>query len=133
MWMESYSVTSSLKPCAPLAIVLALFSLSTFYDPASAAVIQLQHGTATFSQGPFGGGPYTPEMAIDGSFFPGDRGSGTGNGWAIDHFPGDFSTKETAIWQTVPDVGPSLLTFTMYFLHWNPGVQRQLETAPGVN
>jgi hypothetical protein len=32
----------------------------------------------------------------------------------------DFTKNETAVWQTVPNVGPSFLAFTMYFLHWNP-------------
>jgi hypothetical protein len=29
--------------------------------------------------------------------------------------------SETAVFQTVPDLGPSLLTFTMYFNDPNPG------------
>jgi hypothetical protein len=81
--------------------------------------VQLQRGTATFSQGGLDGvGPYSPEMAIDGLF--------DAKGWTIDHFPNDipaneFTMDETAVWQTASDVGPSILTFTMYFLHWNPG------------
>jgi hypothetical protein len=43
-------------------------------------------------------------------------------GWPIDHFPGpqEYTTNETAVWETVSDVGPSLLTFRMYFEVANP-------------
>lgn len=41
------------------------------YALALAMPVQLQKGTATFSQGPFGRGPYSPDMAIDGIFFTG--------------------------------------------------------------
>jgi hypothetical protein len=82
--------------------------------------VGLQKGTATFSQGGLDGvGPYSPEQAIDG-IFNDDRG------WTIDHFPNnipanEFTTDETAVWQTTSDVGPSFLTFSMYFLAFNPG------------
>ena len=86
---------------------------------ATAVPVQLQNGTATFSQGPFGGGPYNPQMAIDGIFYAGTMCCS--NGWTIERFPGDFAANETAVWQTVSDVGPSFFTFTMYFLDPNPG------------
>jgi hypothetical protein len=86
---------------------------------ATAVPVQLQNGTATFSQGPFGGGPYNPQMAIDGIFYTGTMCCS--NGWTIERFPGDFAANETAVWQTVSDVGPSFFTFTMYFLDPNPG------------
>jgi hypothetical protein len=108
-----------------LTFALSLIALLTISVSAIAVPVQLQKGTATFSQGPLGGGPYTPSQAIDGNFSPGNPNLGTGNGWSIDHFPNndawqEFTMNETVVWQTVTDVGPSFLTFTMYFLHWNP-------------
>jgi hypothetical protein len=58
-------------------------------------------------------------MAIDGIFYTGTPCCS--NGWTIDRFPGDFTTNETAVWQTVSNVGPSFLTVTMFFLDPNPG------------
>jgi hypothetical protein len=85
---------------------------------ATATEVQLQNGTATFSQGVLGGGPYSPQMAIDGILYTGTPCCS--NGWTIDHFPNndptqEFTANETAVWQTGSDVGPSLLTFTMSF------------------
>ena len=116
-------MTLSRKLPAALALVLSLIALVTFSVSAVAVPVQLENGTATFSQGPLGGGPYSPEMAIDGIFYTGTLCCS--NGWTIDHFPNndptqEFTTNETAVWQTVPDVGPSFLTFTMYFLDPNP-------------
>jgi hypothetical protein len=119
--MEAKGMRHYLRFSDSLGWVVPFIALVTFSVSAAAVPVQLENATATFSQGPFGGGPYTPAQAIDGSFFPGDPSLGTGNGWAIDRFPGDFTTDETAVWQTVTDVGPGLLTFRMYFLHWNPG------------
>ena len=109
-----------------LTFILPLVALLTVSVSATALPVHLQKGTATFSQGLLGGGPYMPSQAIDGSFSPGSPSLGTGNGWAIDHFPNndpsqEFTADETAVWQTGADVGPSFLTFSMYFLHWNPG------------
>ena len=119
-------MTLSRKLSGSLALVLTLIALFSFSGLAFAVPVQLENGTATFSQGSLGGGPYPPSQSIDGSFSPGSPSLGTGNGWSIDHFPNndpsqEFTRDETAVWQTVPDVGPSILTFTMYFLHWNPG------------
>ena len=114
-WTEVHNVTRSRKISALLTRVLLFIVLATFSVSAAAVPVQLENGTATFSQEPFGGGPYSPEMAIDASFSPGVPSLGIGNGWAIDRFPGDFTTNETAVWQTVPDVGPSFLTFRIHF------------------
>ena len=98
------------------AAVFWLFG-AVFSGLAAATPVQLQNGTATFSQGGEDGvGPYSPEMAIDGIT------SGP-YGWPIDHFPGpqEYTTNETAVWETVSDLGPSLLTFTMQFLANNSG------------
>ena len=114
-WTEVQNMTRSRKVSALLTRVLLFIVLATFSVSAAAVPVQLENGTATFSQGPFGGGPCSPEMAIDESFSPGVPSLGTGNGWAIDRVPGDFTTNETAVWQTIPDVGPSFLTFTMHF------------------
>ncbi len=108
----------SLKLSDSLKWVVPFFALVTFSVSAAAVPVQLENATATFSQGPFGGCPCPPSEAIDGIF------AGTPslpNGWAINRFPGDFSLSETAVFQTVPDLGPSLLTFTMYFNDPNPG------------
>lgn len=100
--------------------VTALWLVGALFSSlAAAAPVELQNGTATFSQGPFGGGPYSPTMAIDGVFYTGTPCCS--NGWTIARFPGDLTTSEVAVWQTGSDVGPGLLTFTMYFLDPNPG------------
>jgi hypothetical protein len=97
---------------------LAVFGISTLWvSSAHAQPVALQNATATFSQGVLGGGPYSPDMAIDGLF--------DDKGWTIDHFPNnnpaeEFTRDETAVFETVSDLGPSILTFTMHFLHWNP-------------
>ena len=117
-------MTLTRKLSAPLAQVLPLIALVTFSVSAAAVTVPLQNGTATFSQGVLGGGPYSPEMAIDGIFFTGTPCCS--NGWTIDRFPNDdptqeFTTSESAVWETLSDIGPSFLTFTMYFLDPNPG------------
>jgi hypothetical protein len=99
--------------------VVALAVLVSLSPLAAAMPVPLMNGTATFSQGPYGGGPYVPDMAIDGIFHTGNPCCS--NGWTIYRIPGDFATDETAVWETVPDLGPGLLTFTMYFLDPNAG------------
>ena len=101
----------------PLEVTLAGFLACCFsFVPAVAigGLVQLQNGTATFSQ-PLGG-LYTPAQAIDGDLFGGD------NGWAIarvDAFNG--TNSETAVWETATELSASNLTFTMYFFDSNPG------------
>ena len=78
------------------------------------ATIELQNGTATFSQ-LINGGPYSPAQAVDGNF-------GDPNGWAIaisQVFDG--TSEQTAVWETATDLAAGDLTFTMHFLHNNPG------------
>jgi hypothetical protein len=104
---------------ASLSFILFLLCVG-FPELARPTPVALQNATATFSQDPLGGCPCPPSEAIDGIF------SGSANGWAIDHFPNndpvqEYTSNETAVWQTVPDVGPSFLTFTMYFQDPNPG------------
>jgi hypothetical protein len=117
--VEAENMTRSLKLSYSLARALPLIALVTFSISAAAVPVQLENATATFSQGGLDGvGPYSPAQAIDGIT------SGP-YGWTIDHFPNndptqEYTTNETAVWQTVPDVGPSLLTFTMYFEVVNP-------------
>jgi hypothetical protein len=86
--------------------------------------VGLENGTGTFSQN-FGGVAYNPNMAIDGIFAT-SYCCGISNGWTIarirDNNQGDqYTTGEAAVWQTMHDVGPSFLKFTMYFLDSNPG------------
>jgi hypothetical protein len=112
-----------LGACAA-AVILGLGASSHAYANAIYGPVQLQQGTATFSQGVLGGGPYSPEMAIDGIFYTDTPCCS--NGWTINHFPNndpsqEFTTDEIAVWETVSDVGPSTLTFKMYFLDPNPG------------
>jgi hypothetical protein len=104
---------------ASLTKVLSLITFSMLPAGVLAAEVELQNGTATFSQGVYGGGPYSPQMAIDGIFYTGTPCCS--NGWTIDRMPGDFTTSEIAVWQTTSDVGPSFLTMTMFFLDPNPG------------
>jgi len=69
-WTEVHNMTRSREISALLTRVLLFIVLATFSVSAAAVPVQLENGTATFSQGPFGGGPYSPEMAIDGELFP---------------------------------------------------------------
>ncbi len=81
---------------------------------ARGAMIDLQNGTATFSQ-LINGGPFSPAQAIDGNF-------GDPNGWAIatsEVFDG--TSNQTAVWETSTDLASGDLMFTMHFLHFNPG------------
>jgi hypothetical protein len=81
---------------------------------AASIPIQLQNGTATFSQLILGG-PYSPDQAIDGLFTD-------PNGWAVatsTTFGG--ATSQTAVWETVTDLAAGNLAITMHFLHANPG------------
>ncbi len=81
---------------------------------AVAVPIQLQNGTATFSQ-LINGGPFSPAQAIDGDF-------GDPNGWAVATSQVfDGAAAQTAVWETAPDVLAGDLTITMHFLHFNPG------------
>jgi hypothetical protein len=80
---------------------------------AESVPIQLQNGTATFSQ-LINGGPFTPDQAVDGNF-------GDGNGWAVgtsQAFGG--ATAQTAVWETVPDLAAGSLSISMHFVHFNP-------------
>jgi hypothetical protein len=78
------------------------------------AMIELQNGTATFSQ-LINGGPYSPAQAVDGNF-------GDPNGWAIATSQVfDGTSEQTAVWETTADLAAGDLTFTMHFLHNNPG------------
>jgi len=93
----------SLKLSNSFGWVVSFITLATFSVGANATPVQLQNGTATLSQGALAGGPYSPDMAIDGIFFTGTPCCS--NGWIIDHFPIDdpakeFTTNETAVWQT---------------------------------
>jgi hypothetical protein len=91
-----------------LACVASLVSVEAVALP-----IQLQNGTATFSQ-LINGGPFSPDQAVDGNF-------GDGNGWAVattQTFGG--ATSQTAVWETVPDLAAGNLTITMHFVHFNP-------------
>jgi hypothetical protein len=94
--------------------LLAITSVIGWAPSAGATPIQLQNGTATFSQLILGG-PYSPEQAIDGNF-------GDPNGWAVGtsvSFGG--ATGQTAVWETATDLAAGDLTITMHFLHANPG------------
>jgi hypothetical protein len=78
------------------------------------AIIELQNGTATFSQ-LINGGPYSPAQAVDGDF-------GDPNGWAIAVSQVlDGTSAQIAVWETATDLAAGDLTFTMHFLHNNPG------------
>src|SRR5262249_33521790 len=103
----------AIKHLANASVLTARYGVNTllllsvvFSGLAVAMPVKLENATATFSQGPFGGCPCPPSQSIDGSFFPGDPSLGTTNGWTIDHFPGDFTTDETAVFETHTDVGP---------------------------
>lgn len=81
---------------------------------AVAVPIQLQNGTATFSQLILGG-PYSPDQAINGNF-------GDPDGWAIGTsttFGG--ATSQTAVWETVQNLAAGDFSVTMHFLHANAG------------
>ncbi|MEM9542400.1 MAG: PEP-CTERM sorting domain-containing protein [Cyanobacteria bacterium P01_E01_bin.42] len=77
---------------------------------ANAVTIQLQNGTATFSQ-QIGGGPFIPNLAVDGDF-------SDLSAWAI--VDGANSTSQTAVWETESNVAAGDLEISMYFLHSNP-------------
>jgi len=80
---------------------------------ARAALIQLQNGTATFSQ-LINGGPFTPAQAVDGNI--------DANGWAIAVSQVvDGTSAQTAVWETDADLAAGNLTLTMHFLQFNPG------------
>jgi hypothetical protein len=88
--------------------------------PAAAVPVQLQNGTATFSQ------PcnniHSPDEAVDGNF--NDIDADGVNGWAIAATcddQTDNATNQTAVWETTTNVTGNGLTFTMYFNHFNPG------------
>jgi hypothetical protein len=87
----------------------------------AATIVQLQEGTATYSQtccGPDILG--SPALAIDGVFS--DIFGQTLNGWAVVQIVDGVETSkaETAVWETASDVGPGPLRFVMFFLHANP-------------
>jgi hypothetical protein len=105
---------------APSLTTIALIGLlgALLSDSVGAEAVKLQNATATFSQGPLGGGPYSPAMATDGIFYTGT--ACCSNGWTIDRLPEDVTASEIAVWQTSQNLGPGSLTFTMYFLDPNP-------------
>jgi hypothetical protein len=85
-------------------------------DPSTAfpEPVALQNGTATFSQ-LIGGGSYTPEEAIDGSF-------ASVNGWAVaTSGTAGGAAAQTAVWETTADLSTDELAITMHFLHDNGG------------
>ena len=93
-----------------LGFVVCIFSLVP--SAARAALIQLQNGTATFSQ-LINGGPFTPAHAVDGL--------NDSNGWAIAVSQvADGTSAQTAVWETEADLAAGDLMITMNFLHWNP-------------
>lgn len=102
-----------------IAVNAALFGfvvciLSLVPSETRGAIIELQNGTATFSQ-LINGGPYSPAQAVDGNF-------GDPNGWAIAISQVlDGTSEQTAVWETATDLAAGDLTFTMHFLHNNPG------------
>ena len=95
--------------CARLLVALLLIASS---DRASAQGVTLQEGTATFSQTFLG--TTSPDQVIDGDF-------GTSNGWAVLVNGTPATSAQTAAWETACDHVPGTLTFTMHFLHFNPG------------
>ena len=97
---------------AQLGFVVCLISLVP--SETMGSTIELQNGTATFSQ-LINGGPYSPAQAVDGNF-------GDPNGWAIATSQVfDGTSEQTAVWETTTDLAAGDLTFTMHFLHNNPG------------
>lgn len=79
---------------------------------ASAGPVQLQQGTATFSQTCCGiSEPGSPAQAIDGVFS--DIYGVTLNGWAVVRIVNgvEVSMAETAVWETASDVGPAAIKF----------------------
>ena len=105
--------------------LLKCFLLSSFVSlialqPKSASAVQLINGTATFSQA-IGGGPFSPDEAVDGSFNDLDPDGGF-NGWAIAQPPSfQDAISEIAVWETATDVAAGDLDIAMHFLHFNPG------------
>ena len=87
-------------------------------ESARADPVTLKNATATFSQD-FDGVGYSPDMAIDGIYYTGV--ASRSNGWTIARGRGQYATSEVAVWQTEKNLGPGVLTFTMYFLDPNPG------------
>jgi hypothetical protein len=88
--------------------------------PAAAVPVQLQNGTATFSQPCINS--HSPDEAVDGNFS--DVDADGVNGWAIAATcveQTDDATNQTAVWATTTNVTGNGLTFTMYFNHLNPG------------
>jgi hypothetical protein len=110
MYGTTSTIPTALATALPglLACVVGLIPSEAISTP-----IQLQNGTATFSQ-LINGGPFSPDQAVDGNF-------GDGNGWAVattQDFGG--ATSQTAVWETVPDLAAGNLTITMHFVHFNP-------------
>jgi hypothetical protein len=104
------------------------FALSAVLETVPAAaqkpaerIVQLQEGTATYSQTCCGFDILgSPALAIDGIFS--DIFGQTLNGWAVVQIVNGVETSkaETAVWETASDVGPGPLRFVMFFLHANP-------------
>lgn len=96
---------------ATLGFVVCIFSLVP--SEARAAFIQLQNGSATFSQ-LINGGPFTPAHAVDGNI--------DANAWAVATSQVvDGASAQTAVWETEADLAAGNLRLTMHFLHFNPG------------
>jgi hypothetical protein len=100
----------TLKTVAGAVLVCSIGLISS---RALAVPIQLQNGTATFSQ-VFTGHAFTPDEAVDGNF-------GDGNGWAVGtSFVFGGAASQTAVWETVPDLAAGSLSISMHFVHFNP-------------
>ena len=107
--------------------VIATLATSTTYSDStksipSAQFVQLQEGTATYSQTCCGFNILgSPALSIDGIFS--DIFGQTLNGWAVVRIVNgeEVSKAETAVWETASDIGPGPLRITMFFLHANPG------------
>lgn len=98
--------------------LLTIVWLAVSTNAADAGMIELQNGTATFSQS-FTGTTFSPEQAVDGDF-------SDPNGWAVATAffttpTADAAGSQTAVWETAQDVLSGDLTITMHFLHFNPG------------
>jgi len=88
---------------------------------ATAASVGLINGTATYSQtccSDISRGPFDPAQSVDGIFSDSALAQ---NGWGIFDPGAAVGSSHAAVWETLTNVGPSVLTFRLYFLHHNPG------------
>jgi hypothetical protein len=79
-----------------------------FFQAGANEAVGLAHGTATFSED----SSHTPVQSIDGSF------TDPFDGWAIRN--GSTTSAQTAVWETLSDVDPGLVTFQMHFAYSVP-------------